>query len=111
MTAARAMYPESSSMAMKKKRIRICGRNTITEPTPAQTPSRSSERNQPAGNTPARYRPEVAMAASVASMSGTAQVKIDWKTSATTAAKITGPQRRCSTRASSRCVERDGRGA
>ena len=34
-TAARAMYPESSRIPRKRKRIRICGRKITTEPTPA----------------------------------------------------------------------------
>ena len=37
--AARARYPESSRMMMNRNRIRICGRKTITLPTPAITPS------------------------------------------------------------------------
>ena len=36
--AARAMYPESSSIAMKKNRMRICGRNMMIPPMPAMMP-------------------------------------------------------------------------
>ena len=62
---------------MKKKSTRICGRNTTTDPTPAHTPSTSSERNQPSGRTWAKYAPEPATRASVPSMRGTAHAKID----------------------------------
>ena len=42
--AARAMYPESSRIAIAKKRKRMFGRKTSTPPTPAITPSVSRER-------------------------------------------------------------------
>ncbi len=36
--AARAIYPESSRIAMKKNRMRICGRNMMIPPRPAMIP-------------------------------------------------------------------------
>ena len=49
MKAARAIYPESSMYEMKKYKIRICGRNTMTAPTPPITPSTSMSFTGPSG--------------------------------------------------------------
>ena len=47
MKAARAMYPLSSMMEMKKYRIMMFGRNTSTLPTPAITPSTTRSFSHP----------------------------------------------------------------
>src|SRR5574342_153522 len=39
-SATRAIYPESSSSDIKKNKMKICGTNTSTPPTPATIPSR-----------------------------------------------------------------------
>ena len=49
MNAARAMYPLSSSTHRKKKRMAIWGTKVSVVPTPAMTPSTSSERSAPGG--------------------------------------------------------------
>ena len=46
---ARAMYPVSSSIAMQKNRIMMCGKNTITLPTPPITAPSIKSRRGPAG--------------------------------------------------------------
>ena len=47
--AARGRYPESSSNKIKKNKITICGRNTKTLPTPANTPLTNRSFNRLAG--------------------------------------------------------------
>ena len=57
--------------------MRICGRKTTTDPTPAHTPSMRRERNQLSGIVATSHSPEVTMRNSTPSMSGIAHVKID----------------------------------
>ena len=90
---------------MKRKRMAICGRKTSTEPTPGedavhQQAAQVARREERAHRRPERRRPPPPPT----SISGSAQVKIDWKTSAISATKISGPQTRCSTTESTRSV-------
>ena len=70
--AARAMYPQSSSTARNANRIRICGRNLITPPTPVTMPSFSSARNGPGLIRASTLSPIRAVPSSIRSMSGSA---------------------------------------
>ena len=62
---------------IKRKRMRIWGKKTTTEPTPAQMPSINNDRNQVSARTLEIQDPETSMRNCIPSMSGTAQVKID----------------------------------
>jgi hypothetical protein len=59
----------------------------------------------------ASHSPDPAISASTPSIAGVAHVKIAWKTSSTTARKISGPHTRCSSTASSLSLRKDGPGA
>ena len=58
---------------MKKNRIRICGRNTSTLPTPAITPSTSRLRSGPSAMCAVVHPPTLAIAALIASIGTLAQ--------------------------------------
>ena len=49
MKAARAIYPESSIYEMMAYRMRICGKKTMTEPTPLNMPSMTMSFSGPSG--------------------------------------------------------------
>ena len=95
MNAARAMYPLSSSTQRNMKRMAICGTKVSVVPTPAMTPSTSSERRAPAGIACPTTLPNQLTAASMRFMSGCAQANTDWKTAPIKTTKITGPHTRC----------------
>ncbi len=71
--AARAMYPEASMNRMKANRITICGRNTTTEPTPANTPWVIKSRTSPGGRAALAISLSTTTPASSASANGVAQ--------------------------------------
>ncbi len=62
----------------------ICGRNTMTLPTPATTPSARKLLNAPAGRFAAMNTPSEAAPASMASIIGVAQANTAWNTIAMT---------------------------
>ena len=88
--------------------MRIWGRKTRTEPTPAHTPSMRRSRNQLAGSCAASHSPEEAMPSSTPSMIGVAHVKMAWNTSAARTRNTAGPAIRCRKSASRRCVSLGG---
>ena len=88
---------------MNRNRIRICGRNTTTAPTPASTPSLSSERNQPSGRAAASSACSAATPASIQPIGASAQLNTAWNMKNSTAASSRGPASGCSTTASMRC--------
>jgi hypothetical protein len=104
MNAARAMYPVSSRKPMKRKRMAICGRKTTTEPTPAKMPSTIRLCRSPGGRADPTAAPSPPTSPSTRSISGDAQVKMDWKTSAISTRKMIGPPMRWRTTASIRSV-------
>ena len=59
---------------MKKNKIKICGKNTSTPPTPATTPSTSRLRSGPSAMAPVIQSPTAAMASLIRSMGSVAQV-------------------------------------
>ena len=69
---------------MNRNRIRICGRKTTTLPTPATTPSATKLANAPSPRFACSHTPSDAVPSSMASMSGAAQAKTAWKTTAMT---------------------------
>ena len=91
---------------MKRNRIRICGRNTITAPTPLITPSTSSERSSESGISAVRNPCNAVKPASIASMNGCAQLNTAWNIRNMIASSRTGPATGCSATASSMCVQR-----
>ncbi|HEX2184419.1 MAG TPA: hypothetical protein VHN78_02800, partial [Chloroflexota bacterium] len=66
---------------MKRKRMVICGRKTSTEPTPAITPSTTSELRSPGGRMDPTHAPSPPKSPSTQPISGSAQEKMAWKTS------------------------------
>ena len=92
---ARAMYPVSSNTEMKKKRIRICGRKTMTLPTPFMMPSVSKSRNEPSAIIPLIQSPRAATPASIQSIGYCPTVKVVQKVSHIRKRKIGIPQMRC----------------
>ena len=95
---------------MKRKRIRICGRKTRTEPTPPQIPSTTRLRSGPSGSSRPTRSPDAPTARSTRSMRGAAALKIVWKTPTTTARKTSGPATGWRKRLSSRRVQTGGAG-
>jgi hypothetical protein len=61
-------------MARNRNRIKICGKNTRTAPTPAVTPLISRLWIAPSGTVELMSEPTAAKAPSMASMTGAAQV-------------------------------------
>ena len=76
---------------MKANRIRICGRNTMTEPTPASTPSASRDRTQLSGSAPVTTCCAQAIAASIHPIGASAQEKTAWNIRNRMAANNIGP--------------------
>ena len=81
---------------MNANRIRICGRNTITAPTPAITPSVSNERSTDSGSNRSTPRVSAAKPAVIASIGTCAQVKTDWNMTNSTVASRRRPKTGCS---------------
>ena len=69
---------------MKAKRIRICGRKTMTPPTPAMAPSTSRLASAPSGSGARTHSPVADVAPSMSSINGVAQENTAWKTAAIT---------------------------
>ena len=86
------MYPVSSSTAMNRKSIAICGKKASTLPTPASTPSVSRSRSTPGGmaelSAPwAQLTPD-----SMTLISGSAAMKMAQKSSPIMGAKMNMPR-------------------
>ena len=71
--AARTMYPDASSTRMNANRMTICGRNTITAPTPAMMPSVINERSTVSAMFARTASCSAVKPASIASAGGAAQ--------------------------------------
>ena len=91
---------------MKKNRIRICGRKTITLPAPAMTPSTSRLRSGPSAMCAVVQSPRPAIAALIASIGTAAQENTAWNIRNRTTASSARPQTGCITTASMRCWKR-----
>ncbi len=87
---------------MKKNRIRICGRNTSTLPTPAMMPSTSRLRSAPSGSDCCTHVPSAPTTPLMKSIGTAAQLKTAWNTKNRIAARIAGPAIGCITSASRR---------
>ena len=104
--AARAMYPVASIVRMKKNRIRICGRNTTTEPTPAMIPSVTRSRKRLSANWVFTPSPSAETPASSASANGVAQLNTAWNTTNSSANRMGAPSHGCSRSSSIRAWRR-----
>jgi hypothetical protein len=85
----------SSSTERKKNRIAIWGTNVSAVPTPAMTPSTSSERSGPAGIRCPTSSPKRPTHTSMKSIAGCAHANTDWNTAPMSSTKIAGPNTRC----------------
>ena len=90
------MYPDASITRMKANRITICGRNTITEPTPASTPWVRKSRTRLSGSVVVTPAISALIAASSASAKGVAQANTAWNITNRNANRIAGPAQGCS---------------
>ena len=81
-------------MATNRKSIAICGTKTTTPPTPASTPSTTSERIAPSGKSPLTSPLRKSMPAEMPSMSGVASQKIDENIASIVVANTSVPQSR-----------------
>ena len=91
---------------MKKNRIRICGRNTSTPPTPAITPSTSRLRSGPSAMRAVVCSASQAMPSLMASMGRLAHENTAWKIRNSSVASSTRPHTGCITTASMRWSKR-----
>ena len=82
---------------MKKNRMRICGKNTNTLPTPAKMPSLSKLRKRPSGNDCVLSVPSSPMPNSMPFMNGSAQENTAWKIKNINIASSAKPKIGCST--------------
>ena len=73
--AARAIYPDASSARMNANKIIICGRNTITAPTPSIIPSAIKLLNQLSGKVASTTAFNPSIAPNIISCGGPAQAK------------------------------------
>ena len=80
--AARARYPHSSRMEINKFKIKICGKNTITDPTPPRSPFTRNDLINVGSMESTKAPCSTPMPPSIRSISGSAHVKIDWKKNA-----------------------------
>jgi hypothetical protein len=91
---------------MNRNRIKICGRNTITAPTPAITPSVTSERRIESGKFALIISSSALNPASIASAGTVAQLNTAWNITNRIVASSISPNTGCSATASSACVQR-----
>ena len=82
---------------MKKNRMRICGKNTNTLPTPAKMPSLSKLRKRPSGNDCVLRAPSSPIPNSMPFMKGSAQENTAWKIKNINIASSAKPKIGCST--------------
>ena len=85
---------------MKKNRIKICGRNTSTLPTPPRMPSTSRLRSIPSPMWAPSSWPSCSTPPLMASIGSVAQLNTAWNTRNISAASRIGPITGCSTTAS-----------
>ena len=76
--AALDIYPVSSKREMQKKRIRMLGKNTMTLPTPAITPSKSNSLIRDSGRMLSTTPENPPITASIHCMGYSPRVKVDW---------------------------------
>ena len=76
---------------MKKKRTRICGRKTTTEPTPAMRPSTRNERKKPSGNRSVTTPCNAAKPSSIQPMGASDQENTAWNMRNIRSARMIGP--------------------
>ena len=76
---------------MKKNRIRICGRNTTTDPTPAMIPCVRKSRKIDCGISLETNADRAVKPASIASANGVAQANTAWNITNRKAKRISGP--------------------
>ena len=93
---------------MNRNRIRICGRNTSTLPTPAITPSAMKLCSRPGRHRADRSRRARRSPIEIKSIGGCAQVNTAWNITNSTAAGSARPPTGCSSTASIRAVESIG---
>ncbi len=91
---------------MKKNRISICGRNTITAPVPLITPSVRRLRRKPPGSAVWTHLPIVSNSAVIASIGACAQANTAWNITNRMTAISSGPPTGCSATASIRWLQR-----
>ena len=96
---------------MKKNRIKICGKNTSTPPTPATMPSTSRLRSTPSGRWACSHWPSASTVPVMASMGAAAQLNTAWNIKNRVQASSSVPHSGCSTTrsmASSTCARPSG---
>ena len=91
---------------MKKNRIRICGRNTTTEPTPAITPSTTSERRKLSGKLAVIQPCTAAKLSSIQATGASDQANTAWNITKNRPSRIRNPATGWSSTESSACVIR-----
>ena len=87
----------------------ICGRNTMTLPTPEITPFCRKLCNSPAGSVSCTNCPSALKACDNSSIKGCAQANTAWNITNRMRARIASPATGCSTTASIRAVHESGR--
>ncbi|GBD25351.1 hypothetical protein HRbin30_00669 [bacterium HR30] len=102
------MYPRSFSKWIKANKITICGKNTSTDPTPVTTPPAQSSVSHPRGRTSRQSAASQVKNPSMASIAGAAHVKMLWKKTSSTKARVINPNSGCSNQRSIRSVRRSG---
>ena len=93
---------------MKKNRMTICGRNTITLPTPPISPSFRKLASRSGSGRRVTMSPRRWNSASIASMPGCAQAKTAWNITNRMASSTTRPATGCRSTASTRVVRLSG---
>jgi hypothetical protein len=90
---------------MKKNKMMICGKNTSTLPTPANTPLMSKSLTRLFGIAALSQLPTAATPSLIASMGTCAHANTAWNTKNKITARITGPKIGFSTTASRRSLK------
>ena len=91
---------------MKKYRMRICGRNTITLPTPAMAPSTMSERSEPSAMWLSTKLPSHATPVSIQSIGYCPSENVVWNITNSNRKKMGKPTYLFESMSSRRCVVR-----
>ena len=106
------MYPTPSMRAMRVNMMTICGMKVRTPPTPPMMPSPSSPASIGAGASSQVWTcvPSQPKLDSIASLKGSAQVKIAWKKRYMTVRNTSVPHTGCSRTRSTAAVRRSSLG-
>ena len=94
---------------MNRNRIRICGRNTSTLPTPEITPFWTKLCSSPSGSASCASTPSHSKPAAIKSISGFAQANTAWNMTNSRHSRMSRPATGCSSTASTRPVTVSGR--